>query len=385
MRCSLLLTALLLLLASPARATPSFRDIIQPHLDTHAIAGAVTLVADREGILAIEAFGLADRATGKAMTTDAMFWIASQTKPMTATAFMMLVDEGKVKVDDPVENYLPEFKGQMVIVEQDPQHMLLKAPGRPLAVRDVLSHTGGLRYSSPLEQPTLDRLRLADAVRSHALQPLLWEPGSKYLYSSAGINIAGRIIEVVTGMPYEDFMRTRLFEPLEMKDTTFHPTMAQVQRLATAYGPNADKSDIEETTTDLLSYPLTDPLRQPIPGGGLFSTATDLARFYRMILNQGELDGRRYLTAESVRKMTSKQTGDAIEDGYGFGWMTKDGAFGHSGSLNTQSSIDTATGLLTVLLVQQKRFIANGTNLKGDFKRAAKARFAGPPAPPPNR
>ena len=145
---------------------------------------------------------------------------------MTATALMMLVDEGKVNVDDPVEKYLPEFKGQWVKAEQDTDHMLLKRPVHPITVKNVLSHTSGLPFSSPLEQPTLDLLPLAARVRSYAMLPLEFEPDSKYQYSNAGINTAGRIIEVVSGMPYEQFMEQRLFQPLGMKDTTFWPSCA---------------------------------------------------------------------------------------------------------------------------------------------------------------
>ena len=160
------------------------------------------------------------------MRTDALFWIASQSKPITASALMMLVDEGKVKLDDPVEKYLPEFRDQWLTVERDQEHMLLKKPKHPITVRNILSHTSGLPFASALEKPTLDGLPLRVAVGSYAMTPLLFEPDEKYQYSNAGINTAGRIIEVVSGMPYEDFLDKRLFEPLGMKDTTFWPNEA---------------------------------------------------------------------------------------------------------------------------------------------------------------
>ena len=181
------------------------------------------------------------------MKTDALFWIASMSKPMTATALMMLVDEGKVKLDDPVEKYLPEFKGQWMIAEQDKDHMLLKRPKHPITVRNIRRHTSGLRPTSVMETPTLDLLPLRDAVRSYAMTPLQFDPGSQYQYSNAGINTAGRIIEVVSGMPYEEFMQKRLFDPLGMKDTTFWPTEEQVKRLAKSYKPGKDNKGLEET------------------------------------------------------------------------------------------------------------------------------------------
>jgi CubicO group peptidase (beta-lactamase class C family) len=138
-------------------------------VDRHTLAGAVALVATKDKVLAVATAGFADIAAQKAMAPDAIFWIASQSKPITATALMMLVDEGKVNVEDPVEKYLPEFRGQMVIAEQDDNHMLLKKPTHPVKVREILSHTSGFRFSSPMEQPTLDGLPLRDAVRSHAL------------------------------------------------------------------------------------------------------------------------------------------------------------------------------------------------------------------------
>ena len=381
------LLLLVLALCAPLRAAtaPSLRDFFQPYLDQKAVAGAVTLVANKDGVLATEAFGFADLAQQRPMAPDTVFWIASQSKPMTATAFMMLVDEGKVSVDDPVEKYLPEFKGQQVSVDLGQGRTELRLPSRPVAVRDILSHTSGFRPKSPLEQPTLDGLPLRDAVRSHAQLPLLWEPGSKYLYSNAGINTAARIIEVVSGLAYEDFMRTRLFEPLGMKETTFWPTEAQVRRMAKVYKPNATKTDLEETPYDQLRYPLTDRTRFPIPAGGLFSTAADVARFARMLLNGGELDGRRYLSAAAVKTMTSKQTPAALKDGYGFGFTVGAREFGHGGARGTETSIDPSSGLITIFLIQQAGFIGDGAKLRKEFKRVAREKFGGgaPSAPEP--
>jgi CubicO group peptidase (beta-lactamase class C family) len=230
------------------QTSASVTSLLQPFVDKHELAGAVALVADKDKVLSVDTVGFADIAEGEAMKPDAIFWIASQSKAMTATAVMMLVDEGKIVLDEPVEKYLPEFRGQMVVTEKDNDHVLLRKPTHPITVREVLSHVSGLPFQSAIEMPTLDGLPLAAAVRSYAMTPLQTEPGTHYQYSNAGINTAARILEVVSGMKYEDFMQQRLFNPLGMKDTTFWPTEAQVPRIAKSYKPDAAKTNLEENT-----------------------------------------------------------------------------------------------------------------------------------------
>jgi len=254
--------------------------------------------------------------------------------------------------------------------------MPLKRPAHPNTVRNVLSHTSGLPFSSPLEQPTLDLLPLAARVRSYAMLPLEFEPDSKYSYSNAGINTAGRIIEVVSGMPYEQFMDQRLFKPLKMKDTTFWPNSKQVRRLAKSYKANAAKTGLEETTITQLRYPLTDRTREPMPAGGLFSTASDVARFCQMILNGGTLDGKRYLSEAAVKQMTSKQTPDGVTEKYGFGWSAGEGEVGHGGAYATNMTIDTRHGLVFIWMVQHASFPGDGAKGRDAFMQAAKAAFA---------
>ena len=369
-----------------ASADPHVAGSLQPFVDSHALAGAVTLVADRDKVLTLEPVGFADVAARKPMRPDALFWIASQSKPITATALMMLVDEGKVKLDDPVEKYLPEFKDQWLAVERDKDHILLKKPKHPITVRDILSHTSGLPFASALEQPTLDVLPLRDAAGSYAMTPLQFEPGSKYQYSNAGINTAGRIIEVVSGMPYEEFLEKRLFGPLGMKDTTFWPNDEQLTRLAKSYKPNADKTGLEETTITQLTYPLNDRSRQPMPAGGLFSTAADVGRFCQMILNGGVFEGRRYLSEAVGQEMTSKQTGDALKESYGLGWATTGGRresggpiipgpCGHGGAYATNMSIDPRRGLITVYMVQYAGPGEEGGKMRSAFMKAAEDAF----------
>ncbi len=349
--------------------------VLQPYVDHHSLAGAVTLIASKDTILDLETVGYEDIAGDRKMAANALFWIASQSKPITATALMMLVDEGKVNVDAPVEKYLPEFRGQWLTTEQDGDHLLLKKPAHPITVRNILSHTSGLPFKSAMETPTLDLLPLRDAVRSYAMTPLQFAPDTKYRYANAGINTVGRIIEVVSGMPYQDFLEQRIFKPLGMKDTTFWPNEEQLTRLAKSYKPDSSKTGLEETTVTQLKYPLNDHNRQPMPAGGLFSTATDIARFCQMILNGGEYEGHRYLSEAAVKQMTSKQTGDQVREGYGFGWNTNNGTFGHGGAYSTNMSIDTNRGLITIYMVQHSGFPNDGGKAQGAFVQAAVQRY----------
>jgi CubicO group peptidase (beta-lactamase class C family) len=387
-RLSLLAAALVALAFAPSAgaADASLAEVLQPFVEKNQLAGAVVLVADRDKILDVEAGGVAAREAKTPMKTDDLFWIASMTKPMTAAAVMMLVDEKKVALDDPIEKYLPEFKTAMVIAEQDKDHVLLKKPTRPPTLRDCLRHTSGMPFRSALEEPTLDRFQLRDAVRSYAMTPLQYEPGTKHVYSNAGINTAGRIVEVVSGMSYEDFMAKRLFAPLGMTDTTWRPTADQMKRLAKSYKPTKDGKNLEVITVTQLAQPLTDPARQPVPAGGLFSTAKDTAAFGQMILRGGTYGNTRILSEASVREMTGTQTGDILnkgrgENGYGLGLSTSRmakadgpavcGGCGHGGAYATNLAINPDKKLVLVYMVQHAGFPGDGGKAHGVFEQAA--------------
>ena len=211
-------------------------------------------------MLSLEAVGYADIAAKKPMRADALFWIASQSKPITAAALMMLVDEGKVRLDDPVEKYLPEFKGQMAAVEQDRDTRCSRSRSAPVTVRDICSATpAACRSSRPSEEPTLDlpaaarrRAQLRhDAARSssRAASTSIPTPASTPRAASSKSSAA---------CPTRSSWTKRLFEPLGMKDTTFWPSEEQLERLAKSYKPNADKTGLEETTITQLKYPLDD-------------------------------------------------------------------------------------------------------------------------------
>lgn len=347
-------------------------------VENHAFAGAVILVSDRNHTLDVVPAGYRDLAAKAPMHEDSIFWIASTTKPMTVTAFMTLVDAGKVNLDDPVEKYLPEFHGQKVSVKDKdaPGGMKLVPAVHPIRIREILSHTSGLPFKSKAQPGALDTLPLKVAVKSFAAEPLNFQPGTDYAYSNEGINTAARILEVVTGQSYEEFMQEKLFYPLGMKDTTFWPTKEQEGRIATSYKVDSATGQLVPMQIDQLTYPLSDRTRRyPMPAGGLFSTAVDVATFARMILNGGIANGHRFVSEAAIREMTRQQNGGMEGKSYGLGWGIGTGQFGHGGAYNNDMEIDPAAGRIFVFMVQQNGAFgeAAGKDLSSTLQKLALA------------
>jgi len=391
---------------------------LQPFVDHHLSAGFVALVADKNKVLDFETVGYASVKKKTPMEGNTLFWIASMSKSFTSTALMMLVDEGKLKISDPVEKYLPEFEGQVVVDELDPKHTVRPA-SHPITIKEILSHTSGLTRPDSLtraQYAAQDGDNLKREVADHAAQPLVRQPGTKYEYNNIGIDTAGRIIEVVSGMPYGDFMQKRIFEPLGMKDTTFWPTLEQGARLARSVKLNATKTDFEERdiyTADktgidnlskrelgsdkvvppnLLSEGGISPifvykLHYAMPAGGIYSTAPDLARFCQMLLNGGVFEGKRYLSGNAIKQMTSPQTGNLLANrptAYGLGWDVKvspqdlpsEGTFGHTGALRTRMWIDPKKQLVMVLLMVRMDLPAKDQEtIWGGFLKTAEEKY----------
>jgi CubicO group peptidase (beta-lactamase class C family) len=303
--------------------------------DRGTAAGIVTLVARHGQIVSLSAVGYRDLASKTPMREDTIFRIKSMTKPMTGVAVMMLVEEGRLALTDPVEKYLPEFHG------------------RPITIFDIMTHTSGI------QEPPAGARTLAEAVAASAKLPLAFEPGSQLRYSTAGINTAGRIVEVVSGIPYERFMAERIFAPLGMKDTTFFPSASQAARVASVYTERDGRLQKEPDDFPVFAE----------PGAGAFSTAADLAQFYQAILNGGTLSGRRILSPAAVRAMTAVQTGEfsipfAPGLGYGIGWCVAKnpralfrlgsvGAYGHGGALRTYGWVDPGLDMISEILMQR--------------------------------
>src|SRR5258707_11920394 len=274
-------------------------------------------------------------------------------KMFVGASIMMLADEGKVSLDDPVTKFIPQLEKWMVVEEKDQSHVLLKALVRPVTVRHVLSHTSGLTGSSELQQVTgSDSTPLKARALSSVTGPLQWQPGDKYAYGNQGMNIAARIVEIVSGMPYEDFLEQRFFDPLGMQETTFWPTEAQVARLAGAYGPNKEKNGYARGGLGYLTKPLGDRMhRFPEAGGGLFSTTHDIFRYGLMLANDGELDGRRYLSHAAMEELRTEQTG-STKVNYSLGYHLRNGMFGHDGAYGTDLSVNPKTGLIAIFMEQ---------------------------------
>jgi CubicO group peptidase (beta-lactamase class C family) len=354
----------------------SISSILQPYVDRSELAGAVVAVADEDEVLGLEAVGYCDLEARTSMPTDALFWIASQTKPITATAMMMGVEDGLYDLDDPVEKYIPDFQGQMVIAEQSEERKVLVRPDHPFTIREAMSHTAGLAWTSPLEQPLVPFLTLRQAVLSYTSLPLETQPGSTYQYTNVGINSVARVLEVTSGKPYEDFLQERLFDPLGMDSTTFWPNAEQLARLAKTYRPDETDGSLHEQPLSVLEYPLDDKRRMPSPGGGLFSTTSDLVRFGQMILRGGEYSGKRYLQKSLVEEMTRVQMEPEVGR-YGLGWQVAENHFGHGGAYGTNITIYPKEEILTLYMVQHQGFAGEGAGSKEAFSLAAVEQFRG--------
>jgi CubicO group peptidase (beta-lactamase class C family) len=354
--------------APPTAATlDQISPAMQKYMASGDISGAVTVVGRSDGFTHITAVGFRDLEAKKPMEKETLFRIASMTKPITAIGIMILADEGKLSPDDDVAKYLPEFKNQMLVAERGKDTVTLKKPVRPVKIRDLLTHTGGIApYPPGVDDVYQKRNRtLAETALAAALRPLDFEPGSKWAYCNSGIDTLGRVIEVVSPESYESFLQKRVFDPLGMTDTIFYPDAEQMKRLALTYSKK--DGHLVAGPFDLIGLP-PHP-KHPIPAGGLISCAGDLAKLYRMMLNKGTLDGHRILSEKAVAEMTRTQTGDiktGFVDGmsWGYGWqvvkepkgvteMLSPGTYGHGGAFGTQAWIDPKRDLFMVLLIQR--------------------------------
>lgn len=377
-----------LLLVSAVRAEspklPGVGAALQEQVDRHEIAGAVTMVVSKDRVLHLETTGLADMAAHKPMQADTVFWIASMTKPITATAVLMLQDEGKLDVHDPVAKYLPEFAN-------------LKTPsGQPanLTLIQILTHTSGLgEAGGPAAR---EAKTLTDLVPLWLAAPMQFEPGSRWSYCQSGINAAGRVVEVVSGMSFDAFLKKRLFQPLGMTSTTFYPGASERARQVTAYAKNATTGSLEAVPP----RPEFGPRDRPPQGnGGLYSTAEDYGRFCQMLLGGGRFQGVRYLSEASMKQLSTPQTPETLPTGFfqndtygrrglNYGWalgtcvlkaphdgvpaMLSPGTFGHGGAWGTQAWVDPVKGVAYVLMVQRSNFPnSDASEVRRVFQQAA--------------
>lgn len=313
---------------------------VQKSIDEKRIAGAVTLVARRSKVVWFKPQGMMDREASKAMRPDAIFRICSMTKPITSVAVMMLYEEGHFLLDDDISKYLPEFKNPKVLVKPENGGTYTIPATREITIRDLLRHTSGLTYHwnnriGPLYAAAnvghgvlqYDGT-IADNVKRLAGVPLLFNPGERWEYS-LGVDVLGRLVEVVSHKPLDEFFRTRIFDPLGMKDTYFYPPESKLERLATAYTYYDDKglnrfpdAPIKEDWMEYSAdYPYKGPKKLFAGGAGLNSTAMDYARFCQMMLDGGKAGSTRLLSRKSVELMTQDQLGKIGPDqGFGLGF-----------------------------------------------------------------
>ncbi|MES2697590.1 MAG: serine hydrolase domain-containing protein [Verrucomicrobiota bacterium] len=348
------------------------------------IAGAVTVVVAKDKTLHLESNGFADVAAKRVIAPDSVFWIASMSKPITGVAVLMLHDEGKLNVNDPVAKYIPEFAN-------------LKTPsGKPanLTIAQILTHTSGLGEAS-MEQTKAART-LADLVPAWLGAKMQFEPGAQWKYCQSGINLACRIVEVVSGQSFDVYLQKRLFEPLGMKDTTFYPTAEHKARAALGYAKNKDTGELS-VAPSRVEYDGA-RTRPPQGNGGLYSTPTDYARFCQLLLGHGTLNGKRYFSEAAYKVLTTPQT-SGIPTGFfqseqwgkrgnNYGWsmgtcilltphdgvpsMLSPGTFGHGGAWGTQAWVDPVKGVAYLLFVQRSNFPnSDGSEVRRVFQQAA--------------
>jgi CubicO group peptidase (beta-lactamase class C family) len=382
-------------------------DAVQRHIDAGSISGAVTLVARHGKIAHLEAHGLLDIESKRAMPKDGVFRLASMSKPITAVAVMMMVEEGKVRLSDPVSRFIPEFKSMKVAVAKPnargggaapassggpggrggpPPEVDLISATREITIRDLLTHGSGL-MSNGLGNATAGAAAtrgpddtLATYIPKLGAVALDFQPGTLWRYSGlAGFDVLSRVVEIASGKPYDQFLRERLFDPLGMKDTGFALTPAIQPRLVTLYrrGQNGLERVPDQSGLSSATY---------FSGaGGLVSTAEDYAQFATMLVNGGELNGRRYLSPRTIELMASNHTGEMAggqmgmsPKGIGFGLgvqvvedpvaadrRVSKGAWGWAGAYGTNVHIEPAADMVQIILMQ-----TSTPALQRDFENA---------------
>jgi CubicO group peptidase (beta-lactamase class C family) len=327
---------------------------VQRDIDDKKIAGMVTLVIRHGQVAWFDAQGFADREAGKPMQKDSIFRICSMSKPITSAAVMILYEEGKFLLEDPVSKYLPEFRNMKVLVKPASGYPYTIPANKEITIKDLLRHTSGLVYpwNADLGQAYDDAGvgdglsqydgSIADDVKRLATVPLLFNPGERFEYSLS-MDVLGRLVEVISGMPFDQFLKTRIFDPLGMKDTYFYPPDDKVARIATVYtyydgkglARFPDGPIVEGTEHYTADYPYNGPKKLFSGGAGLCSTAMDYARFCQMMLGGGKLGDVRILSRKSVELMSHDQLGK-IEEKFGYGL-----GFGVNGAKQPMDEIGT--------------------------------------------
>lgn len=369
-------------------------DTMQRHMDANEITGAVTLVARRGHIVHLKAHGLMDLESKKAMTTNSIFRIWSMSKPVAGVAIMMLVEEGKVRLNDPVSAFIPEFKALKVAVAQEskpaapgtapasPQYYLVPA-NREITIQDLLTHVSGLGSgpASGAEMRKITRkegMSLADYIPQLAATPLDFQPGSRWTYSPlAAFDTLGRVVEIASGQAFDQFLKQRIFGPLGMKETFFHPGEERWPRVVTSYTRGSGAMQKVASPNMLVSKTYFSG------GGGLMSTAEDYAQFAMMLADGGQLNGKRLLSPKTVELMDSVFVPDTmagrapgrswglsmqvISDPIAAGQRVSAGSFGWDGAYGTHFWVDPKEKIVGIMMIQTSN---PNRQLDRDFENA---------------
>jgi CubicO group peptidase (beta-lactamase class C family) len=349
-------------------------ELVERHMRAGDITGAVMLVARRGQIAYVDVAGSMDAEGTRPMQRDTVFRLASMTKPVIGTAVMMMLEEGRLQLDDPISMYIPEFAGQRVAVLEEagsngnPPVFHTVAAERDITIKDLLTHTSGLS-SGPMGQSEARKVRrqpdetLADYIPRLGATPLEFQPGSRWMYSASdGIDVLARVVEIVSDMPLNEFLQQRIFDPLDMPDTSHYPTDSQMPRLVTAYRSTGDGLVETENSLSMSSRVYF------AGGGGLVSTVDDYANFAQMLANGGEFNGQRLLSPRTVDLMSavhipSSLPGRGVGEGYGLSVRViddavagdhriSDGSFGWSGAYGTHFWIDPVEDIVAVMMIQ---------------------------------
>lgn len=357
-------------------ADAKLQQVLDEQVQRGEIVGGIVQTGGVDGVDQLLLSGAADLAAKREIQADDLFWIASMTKPVTGVAVMMMQEQGKLRVDDPVEKYLPEFRQ---LKDAKGQHVIV-------TIAQCLTHSSGLADLASGEDAGFSSLE--DLTKKVATKPLVFAPGSKWQYCQTGINTVARVVEVVSGMSFDAFLQEKIFAPLGMKDTTFYPTAEQAKRLAKSYR-KGDQGKWEEVSLDrLFGKARPQQKRYPRANGGLFSTAHDYGIFAQMLLRRGEYNGKRFLKETSIEQMTTVQSGDLVTgftpgNGWGLGCCVvkepqgvsaalSKGSYGHGGAFGTQVWIDPVKKRYFLLLVQRADFPnSDGSSVRKDLQDAA--------------
>jgi len=373
-------------------------QLVQREIDAKRISGAVTVVARRGQVAHFAAQGLMDIESSKPMQRDTIFPIASMTKPITGVAILMLVEEGKIRLNDPVSLFIPEFVDTQVAMplparraaagQPAPAPEIYTVPAsRAITIRDLMTHTSGLGSGGAGSRaagrvaPRRSTDNLATHIPMLGKAPLDFQPGTQWAYSAlAGIDVLGRVVEVASGLTFDEFLRRRLFEPLGMRDTSFVPAPEKMPRVVTLY----ERTDNGLERANVPGWLSTKTMFSG--GGGLWSTAEDYLQFAQMLVNKGELNGQRILGSLTVERMATNHVGTLYAEanqtssrpGLGFG-LTVDvvvdpvaagqarsaGSFGWGGAFGTYFWVDPQEELTAIMMIQTRNEV-----MRTDFQNA---------------